>query len=119
MLPTVGDLLYLFTFAYAGLVAMGESIASEGKGDYLYVQGRVLNMQGRPISGAIIETWEADANGFYDTQYPGRNGPDCRGRLKTDTDGKYQYRAVVPKAYPIPGDVSLDTATIYYLGFSV
>ena len=98
---------------------MGESIASEGKGDYLYVQGRVLNMQGRPISGAIIETWEADANGFYDTQYPGRNGPDCRGRLKTDTDGKYQYRAVVPKAYPIPGDVSLDTATIYYLGFSV
>jgi hypothetical protein len=31
--------------------------------------------------------------------------PDCRGRLKTDGDGRYGYRAIVPVAYPIPGDV--------------
>jgi protocatechuate 3,4-dioxygenase beta subunit len=85
---------------------MGGSIASEGKGDYMYVQGRVLDIRGRPIAGAKIETWEADANGFYDTQYTGREGPDCRGRLTSDADGKYQYRAVVPRAYPVPGDVS-------------
>ena len=45
--------------------------------------------------------------GFYDTQYQNREKPDCRGRLHTDKDGKYGYRAVVPVAYPIPGDVSL------------
>ncbi|KZT01219.1 aromatic compound dioxygenase [Laetiporus sulphureus 93-53] len=82
----------------------GESIASEGKGEYLYVEGRVLSTDGTPIPGAIIETWETDAQGYYDTQYTNRDKPDCRGRLKTDKDGRYEYRAVVPVAYPIPGD---------------
>lgn len=49
-------------------VSKGESIASEGKGDYLYVEGRVLDTKGRPISGAIMDTWETDGQGMYDTQ---------------------------------------------------
>ncbi|TFY78834.1 hypothetical protein EWM64_g5178 [Hericium alpestre] len=85
-------------------VAQGESIASEGKGDYLYVEGRVFDPQGKPIAGAVIDTWETDGNGFYDTQYAKREKPDCRGRLRSDSDGKYFYRAVVPVPYPIPGD---------------
>lgn len=44
--------------------------------------------------------------GHYDTQRADRDGPDCRGRLRTDKDGKYSFKAVVPVAYPIPGDVS-------------
>jgi protocatechuate 3,4-dioxygenase beta subunit len=42
--------------------------------------------------------------GFYDTQYLDRNAPDMRGRLHTNEKGEYGYRAVVPVAYPIPGD---------------
>ena len=45
--------------------------------------------------------------GLYDTQYEGRSEPDCRGRLTTDKDGKYCYRAVLPVAYPIPNDGQL------------
>jgi len=44
--------------------------------------------------------------GLYDTQYAERGGPDCRGRLRTDKDGKYGYRAVVPVSYAVPSDVS-------------
>jgi len=84
-------------------VQQGESIASEGKGDYMYVEGRVLTTDGKPIPNAVIDTWEADSNGFYDTQYKDRT-VDCRGRLRSDQDGKYGYRAVVPTAYPVPGD---------------
>ncbi|KAL0959722.1 hypothetical protein HGRIS_011414 [Hohenbuehelia grisea] len=84
-------------------VEHGHSIASEGKGEYMFVEGRVLDMDGNPIAGAIIDTWEADDHGFYDTQYTDE-GMDCRGRLKSDTNGRYAYRAVVPYAYPIPGD---------------
>lgn len=90
-------------------VSFGESIASEGKGDYMLVKGRILDIQGKPIPNANIETWETDGFGFYDTQYVGREGPECRGRLKSDENGNYQYRAIVPVSYPIPGDVS-DTA---------
>lgn len=42
---------------------MGESIASEGKGDYMYVEGRVLSTNGTPIANATIETWETDGTG--------------------------------------------------------
>ncbi|KAG2748897.1 aromatic compound dioxygenase [Suillus brevipes Sb2] len=85
-------------------VDFGESIASEGKGEYMYVEGRVLTTDGQPIPNAVIDTWETDADGFYDTQYANRSHPDCRGRLRTDDDGRFGYRAVVPVSYPIPGD---------------
>jgi protocatechuate 3,4-dioxygenase beta subunit len=45
--------------------------------------------------------------GLYDVQYADRVVADCRGRLGTDKDGRYGYRAVVPVPYPIPGDVSV------------
>ncbi|EJD43058.1 intradiol ring-cleavage dioxygenase [Auricularia subglabra TFB-10046 SS5] len=85
-------------------VALGSSIASPGKGDPMFVQGQVLDTSGRPIAGATIETWETDDTGHYDTQYADRSTPDCRGRLKSAEDGSYSFRAVVPVAYPIPGD---------------
>jgi len=88
----------------ASEISNGDSIASEGKGDYLWVEGRVLDTAGQPIANATIETWETDHNGLYDTQYKDREGPDCRGRLKSAEDGSYSFRAVVPVAYPIPGD---------------
>jgi len=44
-------------------VPLGESIASEGKGEYMYVEGRVLTSKGEPIPDAVIETWETDEKG--------------------------------------------------------
>ena len=44
-------------------VLLGESIASEGKGEYLFVEGRVLDTDGKPVPNAVIETWETDENG--------------------------------------------------------
>ena len=44
-------------------VANGDSIASEGKGEYMYVEGRVLSVDGTPVPNATIDTWETDANG--------------------------------------------------------
>ncbi|CAL1699689.1 unnamed protein product [Somion occarium] len=85
-------------------IEQGGSIASEGKGQYMYVEGTVRSTDGTPIPDAVIETWEADESGSYDTQYKDRDHPDCRGRLRTDKDGRFGYRAVTPVAYPIPGD---------------
>ena len=42
-------------------IELGESIASEGKGEYMWVEGRVLNSKGEPIPDVRIETWETDA----------------------------------------------------------
>jgi len=43
--------------------------------------------------------------GLYDVQYTERFAPECRGRLRTDGEGKYGYRAVVPVPYFIRRDV--------------
>ncbi|KAG6334717.1 hypothetical protein ID866_4377 [Astraeus odoratus] len=85
-------------------VESGETIASEGKGEYMYVEGRVVTTEGKPIPDAVIDTWEADSDGFYDTQYADRSHPDCRGRLRSAQDGSFAFRAIVPTPYPIPGD---------------
>ncbi|KIK02734.1 hypothetical protein K443DRAFT_5879 [Laccaria amethystina LaAM-08-1] len=85
-------------------VQNGDSIASEGKGEYMFVEGSVLNTSGVPIPAAIIDTWETDSNGLYDTQYSTREVPDCRGRLHSADEGSYAFRAVVPVSYPIPSD---------------
>lgn len=85
-------------------IGLGESIASEGKGEYMYVEGTVKGLDGQPIEGALIETWETDAEGFYDVQYDGRTKADCRGRIRSGPGGVYNFRAVRPVPYPIPSD---------------
>jgi protocatechuate 3,4-dioxygenase beta subunit len=49
-------------------VEKGDSIASEGKGDYMFVEGVVKNLRGNFIPNATIDTWETDGNGQYDNQ---------------------------------------------------
>lgn len=51
--------------ACATAVQNGDSIASEDKGDYMYVEGRVLSTDGTPVPNATIETWETDGHGGY------------------------------------------------------
>jgi protocatechuate 3,4-dioxygenase beta subunit len=45
------------------VVNAGDSIASEGSGEYLYVEGYVRSTSGNPIADASIETWETDSHG--------------------------------------------------------
>ena len=47
------------------VVPLGDSIASEGKGDYMYVEGKILSTDGAPVPDAIIETWETDGHGTH------------------------------------------------------
>ncbi|TFK25328.1 intradiol ring-cleavage dioxygenase [Coprinopsis marcescibilis] len=101
---TEGTVLGPFLTADAHQLEHGDAIATEGKGHYMYVEGQVQDTKGNPIPNADIETWETDGFGHYDVQYENRTGPDCRGRLKSQDDGRFAYRAVVPVPYSIPDD---------------
>ena len=58
-------------------------------GERLVLSGRVLNTSGKPVAGAIVDVWQADGSGHYH--------PDAyRGKLTTDTAGKYIVRTAVP-----------------------
>jgi hydroxyquinol 1,2-dioxygenase len=84
-------------------IKLGDDLSNGAPGQPCLVSGRVLDLQGKPIAGALVETWQADEDGFYDVQKD-TDGPQNRGHLTTDADGNYSFWAVRPVAYPIPDD---------------
>jgi protocatechuate 3,4-dioxygenase beta subunit len=84
---------------------MGANICLDQKGEDMFIHGRILDTSGRPIDAAVIDVWQANDEGFYDVQQEGIQ-PDfnLRGVFRTGSDGRYWFRAVKPKYYPIPDD---------------
>jgi hydroxyquinol 1,2-dioxygenase len=84
-------------------VPLGGDLAGEAPGRPCWVQGRVTDVEGRPLAGARVEVWEADEEGHYDVQHAERRTYG-RGHLLTDDDGGYSFWCVRPAPYPIPDD---------------
>ncbi|MGI9365249.1 MAG: intradiol ring-cleavage dioxygenase [Rhizobiaceae bacterium] len=84
---------------------MGSNICLDGRGEPMYVHGRILDTEGNPVGGAKIDVWQANDEGFYDVQQKGIQ-PDfnLRGVFRTDEDGRYFFSAIKPRYYPIPAD---------------
>jgi protocatechuate 3,4-dioxygenase, beta subunit len=77
----------------------------EPLGERIRVTGRVLESDGRPVRGALVEVWQANAAGRYVhtvDQHPAPLDPNFTGagRCLTDDDGKYEFVTVKPGAYP-------------------
>lgn len=84
---------------------MGDSICLDGKGEACLFEGRVLDLAGQPISGATVDVWSDNADGFYDVQQPGIQPPgNNRGVFVTGPDGHYAFVGIKPVSYPIPDD---------------
>lgn len=65
------------------------------QGRRLRVMGRVLDTDCRPIPRAILDFWQADADGEYDNE-----GFRLRGHQRADSVGRFRLDSVVPGAYP-------------------
>jgi len=84
---------------------MGDTISDDGQGVPLHISGRVLDTDGNPIDGAVIDAWQASHDGFYDNQQPDVQPEyNLRGIFQTGEDGRYWYRGVKPCHYAIPND---------------
>jgi catechol 1,2-dioxygenase len=94
-----------FHVADAPELPMGANICLDQKGEDMAISGRILDTAGKPIAGAVLDVWQANDEGFYDVQQKGIQ-PDfnLRGVFRTGADGRYWFRAVKPKFYPIPDD---------------
>jgi protocatechuate 3,4-dioxygenase beta subunit len=79
--------------------------AEEPQGQRIIISGRVLDESGRPVPGALIEMWQANAAGRYHHLNDGHPAPldphfTGAGRTTTDGDGAYQFTTIKPGAYP-------------------
>ena len=69
------------------------------------ISGRVFDFGTKaPIQGAILDTWQAATNGFYENQDEKQPDYNLRGRFRTDANGTFEVLALMPTAYPAPTD---------------
>jgi protocatechuate 3,4-dioxygenase, alpha subunit len=84
-----------------GLVLAGP----ETKGERILVKGRIIDGAGDPLKDALIEIWQADANGFYNSPQERRGGADPHfvgwGRQPADgATGEYRFETIKPGRVP-------------------
>ena len=101
---TESTVLGPFYRAGAPDIEMGGTIAQTDLGDPAYVSGRVASASGKPIAGALLDIWQTAPNGLYETQDEHQPDYNLRGQLRTDKDGRYAFRTVIPVSYPVPTD---------------
>jgi protocatechuate 3,4-dioxygenase beta subunit len=79
--------------------------AGEPLGERIAISGRLLNEGGKPVRGALIEVWQANAAGRYKHKMDQHHAPldpnfsGC-GRTLTDAEGRYKFISIKPGAYP-------------------
>ncbi|WP_326836221.1 dioxygenase [Amycolatopsis rhabdoformis] len=73
-------------------------------GTPLYVTGTVRSLDGTPLPGAVLDVWQADADGAYESQLAEVEEARLRAKYTTRADGTYCVRTIAPKGYSIPMD---------------
>src|SRR5258708_25864686 len=104
-------------FFHLGLALRG-SVASlltpQTKGERLRLTCRILDGDGAPVNDAILEIWQADADGNY--YLPGKTQEATQedfhglGRLPTDDHGQCAFETIRPGR--VPGNALGDAHTL-------
>lgn len=82
----------------------GSLMSQDKEGEPCLVVCTIKDVNGNPIEDVKVDIWETDSTGHYDVQHADRTGPDGRCVMKSDKDGVFWFKAIVPVPYPIPHD---------------
>lgn len=78
--------------------------SGRARGTIVYLAGKLLRPDGRPIGGAEIEIWQCDAGGVYHHVGEYSRGADPNfqgfGKTRTGLDGAFRFRTIKPVPYP-------------------
>jgi hydroxyquinol 1,2-dioxygenase len=101
---TESTVLGPFHVAGAREIENGGDLAAGWPGEPCHVSGTVSDTAGRPLGGAWLDVWQADDEGLYDTQRPSYPARTLRARLRADDRGRFAFRTIRPRSYPVPTD---------------
>lgn len=87
---------------------LGSEILGEGcSGQRITVSGTIYDGTGAPLKDALIEVWQADANGLYAAGDPrGTCDPAFKGWTRQTSDsetGIWAFKTIKPGTLPFPG----------------
>jgi hydroxyquinol 1,2-dioxygenase len=104
--PTATPATVLGPFHIAGSPALefGGDLSDGLPGTPLFVHGTVRDLDGKPVGGAVLDVWQADTDGFYESQVAVVDEARLRAKYTTREDGTYCVRTIAPLGYSIPMD---------------
>jgi len=73
--------------------------SEEGVATVMFLEGQVLDPQGQPLAGAIVDLWHANTRGTYSFFDQSQSAYNLRRRIVTDAEGRYRARSIVPSGY--------------------
>jgi hydroxyquinol 1,2-dioxygenase len=83
---------------------LGADLAEGVPGEPTLYMGRITDVDGKPLAGALLDVWSGDGDGKYDVQLSAEPTMKARGRLRTDAEGRYWFWSIRPNFYPVPDD---------------
>ena len=99
-------------FFKPSLVKLGDETLArrESRGERIVIVGRVVDGDGAPVDDAMLEIWQANADGRYDHPEDAqekRIDPQFHGfgRAATDQHGSFRFETIKPGAVPGVGAV--------------
>ncbi len=70
-------------------------------GEPLIVSGTVYAPDGKtPVEGITVYVYHTDAEGYYRKGNNGSSNPRLHGTMRTNAEGKYEFRTIKPGPYP-------------------
>ncbi|MFJ8961557.1 dioxygenase [Lentzea sp. NPDC102401] len=84
-------------------LGFGGDMSDDVTGTPLYLTGTVRSLDGSPVAGAVLDVWQADADGAYEAQLD-VDEARLRAKYRAEPDGSYCVRTITPKGYSIPMD---------------
>lgn len=90
---------------YASDLGSGPLYSDKTRGERITIKGRVIDGTGTPLRDALVEIWQADADGFYNSPSETRGKADPNflgwGRCPADMDsGEFTFQTIKPGRVP-------------------
>lgn len=101
---TSSSVLGPFHISNPPAMEMGADLKGEFDGELILVKGKVLDVNGTPISGATLDIWQTAPNGLYSSQDPEQDTFSFHALFTTGDDGEYRFTTVRPVSYTVPTD---------------
>ena len=100
---TPATVLGPFHIAGSPELDFGADMSDGVPGTPLYLTGTVRDLSGAPVGGAVLDVWQADADGAYEAQLE-VDEARLRAKYTARPDGTYCVRTIAPLGYSIPMD---------------
>jgi protocatechuate 3,4-dioxygenase alpha subunit len=90
-----------------GLISGGENllVTERSSGERIYVKGQVLDGDGQPVTDALVEIWQADAQGYFNHPTDPNHDKSDRffpgfSRSETVDEGTFWFKTIKPGRVP-------------------